>query len=334
MRVLLPLLLLLVASSCRLPARGLPACEQAAPAMRDLERDAEQLLAEGQAEAALVHLERVIAAEPGYFRALRAHQDALFALGRTAAAEEYARGLVRERGDAAAHALMARVSADQEEAARLLERALELDPAFSWAHLARGVAAARENRFRDAEESLSEALHDYPEFDAALLARAQVRDQLADFEGAAADYRAYLRSCGGDTQALYNLATILHRELHRPDEAEEQYRILLDIDEGMTEAVVGLAVCLTEQQKFEAASRLYESIQHQEPSALFNLGLLYQEHLGRPEDARRCFEEFIHWKGPRAENQSDADRLIYAPVRLAELERQLGGQEPRSREEE
>ncbi len=332
MRVL-ALLLLLFASACRLPARGLPACEEAAPARREQVREAEALLANGQAEAALASLERVIAAEPGYFRGLRAHQDALCALGRTGAAEEFARGLVREREDAAAHVLLARVTADQEEAAHLIERALELEPAFPWAHLARGVAAARGNRCREAEESLSEALDHHPQFDLALLARAQVRDQIADFEGAAEDYRAYLRLCGGDTQALYNLATILHRELHRPGEAEEHYRILLDMDESMTEAVVGLAVCLTEQRKFEAASRLYESIQHQEPSALFNLGLLYQEHLDRPEDARRCFEEFIHWQGPRAENQSDADRLIYAPVRLAELERQRGAQAGRPAEE-
>ena len=305
----------------------------ASPAVRDLVTDAERLLDGGDAEAALRTLDRALAGQADCFRALRARQEALLALKRGKEVLAEARQAVHERpGDPAACVLLARLLPveDGEAQERLLRRALTSVPEYPWALHGLGVLEVRAGRFEKAEELFSHALKVHPGHLDARLHRAHVRDQLADFEGAADDYEMYLRSRRGEPAALYNLASITHRELHRPDEAEELYRVLLDIDDGMTAAVVGLAVCLTEQQQFQAAEALYLSVCADEPSALFNLGMLYQEQLDRPDLASDCFNRFVALSGEQAARQSIADRLMYAPVRLSELEQRMAEQQLRA----
>ncbi|MFH0946797.1 MAG: tetratricopeptide repeat protein [Planctomycetota bacterium] len=295
----------------------------ASQAVRDLVTDAERLLEDGEAEAALRTLERALAYQPDCFPALLARQETRLALSLEKEVLAEARQAVHERqDDPAACVLLARLLPleEGEAAERLLLRALERAPEHPWALHGLGVLEARAGRFEKAEELFTRALEVHPAHRNARLHRAYVRDQLADFEGAASDYELYLRDQRGNLTALYNLASITHRELHRPDEAEELYRVLLDIDGGMTAAVVGLAVCLTEQQKYHAAESLYLSVCAKEPSALFNLGMLYQEQLDQPDLAGDCFRKFMALAGEQAERQSIADRLLYAPVRLSELE--------------
>jgi len=296
------------------------------PSIEEQLESAERALSR-EDEAAALHLsEQVLSRDPFSYPALRVRQEARIGLGeREQVLEEALRAVALKPRDPLACVLLARLLTEQDRdlAGRLLERALLADPRHPFALHGLGVMAAREGRFEEAEARFSQALESAPGFQRARLHRALVRDQLADFEGAADDYTRYLRDDGDDRVALYNLASITHRELHRPDQAEELYRVLLDIDDGLTEAVVGLAVCLTEQHRFEAAEALYLSVRDREPSALFNLGMLYQEHLGRPEQARECFEEFVSLGGEALARQSLADRWIYAPVRLAELDQVL-----------
>jgi len=145
------------------------------------------------------------------------------------------------------------------------------------------------------------------------------------------DFRQILEDDPSDVDARVNLASILHRELDRSEEAEQQYRILLDADPELTSALVGLAACRTENQDateadFLEAEQLLRRAYDREPAAMYDLGLLYEGPLSRPEDAMRCFQEFIDYEGPGAERRGIADRLLFAPVRVEELRQRIAGE--------
>lgn len=289
---------------------------------------AERLLERGDAEAALAQLQDVVRAAPSYYVALRAEQDAMLALGRDDEALELARARAAREPDPIAWVLLARLQSDVDAEASL-ERALDLDPQCHHAHYALGIVGARSARYEDAEKSFTRALEIWPRLHAARRARAEIRDQLADFTGAAADYETYLDDEPWDQDARYNLASILHRELARPGDAERHYRLLLDQNPDNDVAMVGLAVRLMERgdpgfDDFAVAERLLVKASAREPTALFDLGVLYQEKLDRPELALQSFERFLALESPAQDVRTVADRLFYAPLRIESLRRELG----------
>ncbi len=325
---------LLLVGACSIGGPSLPTDATADAARRERLERARDLLAGGDAEAAREVLEAAFEGGEERFRERRLWQEAMVALGREAEALESARRSVEAGGGADALVLQARLEPDGGAAEARLREALELDPDHAWAEFGLGVLAARRGDFEVAEERLTAALESEPTFEEALVRRAQVRDRLADFEGAADDYRAYLERRRDDVDALYDYATIVHRELFRPSEAEDLYRRLLRRAPEHTEATVGLAVCLEERGRYEEAEELYLSVWSRAPSALFNLGMLYQDRLERYAEARECFRRFLEIEpSPDGPAISIADRLIYAPLRLEELERRLSREE-RSAERE
>ncbi len=318
--------LLVLLSSCHLPRLGPPEAEVTT---RELETRLAAATSGDPARAAesLAALDAIVADAPHWFRARRARQDAVVAARGKDAAVAEARAAVAKDGDTASHVLLARLL-DGDAAREELDRALALDPNFHWARWANGCLRARAGEMEDAEAEFSAALDRWPDFIEARLSRARVRDQLADFEGARDDYSAYLVARPGDRDARYALASILHRELDRPDAAEEHYRLLLDQDPSFAPAAIGLAVRLTEQRDYEGAERLYRSV-YSDPLAKFNLGQLYLDQMGKYPQAEQCFVEFLADAGSRAgaPNTGDdtliADRLLYAPLRLQEVRRKL-----------
>lgn len=311
-----------------------PAPEEAGdPAERALRLEARARLDAGAPEQALALLDEALEGGAAELRTLRLRQDVLIALGReeearaeaAAALERASGGRVEGRAARRADAmvLLARLSNDA-EAEDLLRSALEVAPEHAFAAYGLGVLAARRRDLARAEERFGEALDASPSFEEARLRRAQVRDRLADFEGAADDYRAYVELAPDDVDALYDYASLVHRELFRPSEAEDLYRKLLERAPGHVDATVGLAVCLEERGRYEEAERLYLSVWNRAPYALFNLGMLYQDRLERYAEARECFRRFLALEpGPDGPAVSIADRLVYAPLRLEELNRRL-----------
>ena len=287
---------------------------------------AEERLAAGEPEDACAILEEAFRAGGDELRTRRLWQDAMERCGRAVDARAHARRDVEIGGGADAMVLLARVS-EPEDAAELLERALQLEPEHAWAHFGRGVLDARAGSLAAAEASFSTALEADPRFPEVFLRRAQVRDRRAEFDGAAEDYAAYIELRPEDLGAIDDYASILHRELQRSGDAEELYRRQLELDPGRPTATVGLAVCLEESGEFEEAEQLYLSVWDRAPSALFNLGMLYQERLHRYEEARECFRRFLTLAPTSESEASIADRLIYAPLRLEELDRILADAE-------
>lgn len=301
-------------AACAAAPRAPDAGPEAAAA-RALVAEGERLLRAGANAEALEAAQRAVALAPGEFEPRRLEQEALLRLGRVPEARAAAEERVRLAGDGASYALLARVESGP-AARAAAEQAVASDPELAWAYVARGQALARDAEFERAAADFTEALELDPALAVARLYRARVRDQLADFEGAADDYRIYLRSNGGDKDSRFCFASILHRELNRPAEAEEQYRILRDLDPRMSEAIVGLAVRLTEQRRYAEAESLYLSVADRDLTALFNLGMLYEDQLGSPDAAAACFERFLADTGGIGGEAFLLDRLIYAPVLL------------------
>lgn len=325
-RAALPLLLAAALCACQ-ARRFLEPDDEAVPReMREPLRLAELALRAGDAEAARQGFEQVIAAAPDCFRALRGQQEALLAQGRRDAALQIARSRLDAKGDAQAHLLMARIAESDgapEEADADLARALELDPRSHWARYAQALRFAAQSDFEKAEDALDAALGEWAGFEEARLARARVRATRAEFADAADDYRDYLDAEPTDAAALQELATLLHRELAEPEQAEKLYEQLHALDPTSTAAIVGLAVRAAEKGDYAAAEHRYLEIEDREPVALFNLGLLYYRKLDRLEDARRCFVAFRDWQGEKSHELRVEDRYILAPIYIEEIGRLL-----------
>ena len=277
----------------------------------------ERLLADGQPSVALAEAERQLRTDPASLPVRRAHQDCLIALGRVDEALAIADAAVREQGDPDSRVLLARLVDDRSARAELTE-ALRFDPRHPWALYGRAVLSVRAGDVDDALGFVDRSLEADPALTEARRLRAELRDRVGRFDGAADDYRTYLEARPGDIEAMYNLAAILHQELDESADASRLYEELLRIDPTHTKAVVGLAVCATEREEFARAEQLYLTIADRESVALFNLGLLYADDLDRPEDARDCFVRYLEHAGAEG-----ADRVVYAPLYIQELERRL-----------
>lgn len=280
-------------------------------------------------ERALELLDGRGAARDAPFDEASLRQDALCAIGRSDDALREARARLEASEDADAHVLLARLLDDR--AARVeLTRALEFDPTHVYARLGLGTLAARANDLEAAESYFGEALDVLPPGTVtgdpvrtrALLhrRRAEVRARLGDFSGAQSDLGEWLARRPDDRAARMSRALMLQEHLDRGDEAEADYRLLLDLDPTDASALVALAVRYQERDELETAERLYLAAAGREPTAWFNLGLLYTKRLDRLEDAKACFERFLEQDDPDVDA---ADRILYAPNLIEELERAI-----------
>lgn len=317
-------------------ALGLPACSTpcvpllSADVLPGVEQkrleDAERWLGYGLAEIALAEFRALIEDHPDHFRALRGEQEALLRLGRGAEAMQIVARRRANRDDAASALLEARLESDPLREADAIDRALARAPDHPYALLALASTALRRGDYATAEPLLDRSLGSCAPPPESRLARARVRAATGKFDGAASDYRDYLEERPRDLAARHELASLLHRELERRDDALDQYRAMLEIDPRSPEAIVGVAVIATERGDFAEAERLYRSIETVEPVALLNLGLLYRDELARDREALECFRGYLDFAGDRAMTRSVTDRLFVVPGYVKELEDRLTGQ--------
>lgn len=284
---------------------------------------AEHSLEAGDANLALAEFRALIEDHPNHFRAMRGEQEALVRLGRVDEARAIAQRRSVERDDAAAALLLARLSDEPKEEAAAIARALDREPDHPYAQLALAMASLRRGDLVAASPHLDRSLEVCAPPPESRLARARVRAATGDFEGAESDYREYLLTRPRDLAARHELASLLHRELARRDDALSEYRSMLALDAGSIEAKVGIAVIATARGDFAEAERLYTSIVEVEPVALLNLGLLYRDELARKSEALDCFRRYLEFSGERAGTRAVTDRLFVVPGYVADLEREL-----------
>ncbi len=297
-----------------------------------LVRDGESALDVGDAVRALAVFRATLEEHPDHFRALHGEQESLLRLGRTEEARAIAVERVAKKNDAAAQLLTARL--EQGVAAdAALARALELEPDDPWVHYALGVVAAGRGDYTAAESQFDRSLEACFPPPEARLCRARVRASFASFDDAVSDYRAYLAERPRDLASMHELATLLHGELGKRDDALDLYRAMLAIDPGQSAATVGIAVIAADRGDFAQAEALFRSVAAVEPVAWLDLGLLCRDELGRRAEALECFRKYLDFEGPNADRRSVTDRLFIVPGYVEELERELAAPPSESRGE-
>jgi tetratricopeptide (TPR) repeat protein len=225
----------------------------------------------GEAKLAAQGLADFVAGHAGALDARTLYVAALRESGQLDKAIAEAREvLVRKPADATALAELAlsHLAKGQKEAAALLaKQALDANPNSAVAHRATGLLD---------------------------LANGDDAEAFAEFRKAAqADPR--------DTTSRLNMGVVLLRA-GAYAKAEEQYREALKVSPDDSDAQVGLAAALRgqsdpqHQHKLEEARALLEKVLANDPhdtSALFNLGVLYQDFLKRPADGAPLFKRFL-----------------------------------------
>jgi tetratricopeptide (TPR) repeat protein len=109
------------------------------------------------------------------------------------------------------------------EAIECFDRALELEPDYEQALVARGSVLLNAGRYEDAYRDLSRAVEIDPKDTAAYYIRGLVYEQVNNYENAAADYTAALTIEPDNVDCLFRRGLSL-REIGRTDEAIADFR--------------------------------------------------------------------------------------------------------------
>jgi tetratricopeptide (TPR) repeat protein len=118
-----------------------------------------------------------------------------------------------------------------------------------------------------------------------------------------------------DTTARLNMGSVLMRA-GAFAKAEEQFRAILQVSPDDSDAELGMAAALKGEgglTKVEEARKLLERILERNAhsvGALFNLGVLYNEVLKRPTDAKPLFQRFLADAPADSPSRPDAERYL------------------------
>ncbi|MEW6741272.1 MAG: tetratricopeptide repeat protein [Planctomycetota bacterium] len=129
-----------------------------------------------------------------------------------------------------------------------------------------GAVATREGHLPEAIDRLAQAVQIEPSSVLACCLLGQAELEAGDLEGALAAFSRAKRSDSMAWQAAAGLARV-HERLGRPDEAETQYRTVLEINPGNVEASEFLAVRAIEKENYKEAERLLNEVLQREPEA-------------------------------------------------------------------
>jgi Flp pilus assembly protein TadD len=135
-----------------------------------------------------------------------------------------------------------------------------------------------------------------------------------------AEFRKAAQADPRDTTSRLNMGVVLLRA-GAYARAGQQYREILKVSPDDVEAQVGLAASLRGEfdaqhaQKLDEARALLEKVLASDPhntSALFNLGVLYQDFLKKPADAAPLFKRFLAEAPSDHPLRADAERYVSA----------------------
>jgi tetratricopeptide (TPR) repeat protein len=193
-----------------------------------------------------------------------------------------------------------------EEALRLLERCVRIDPARAYAYNALGIGYLERSRFDDAIAAFLDAASGAPNWAYPVHNLALVYEQTGDYEKAIELYRQAGSVANGASYPAYNLGVLLQR-LNRVEEARSMYRDAIATGRtsggwpNLAEAYNALGALEAGDQRPKRAKEHYEEALRLKPdleSSLHNLALLEATKLGQFERAEQ------RWK--RLDNSADA----------------------------
>ena len=275
------------------------------------------------------------------------YQDTCRNLGGEQLAEmqAYYRDLPGEPPSSVVHYMRARLL--EHDATRLvaLDRLLDVDPGFYYAHFSKGrllrsvEQRARSVRsFRDALEVNGELLNAHLEL-------AEVLVELRRFQEAQPHYDRYVRGNPTDWDARRAYVRLLLYQLGRVEEAEEHVAALQRVDPNDPELLMDRAALAwrsasshdeprQKRRRLEEAETLYLQVLEQDPTqawALLNLGHLYFDAMSKTDldklrywpMARETYRGYLRLG--RVDGGLDVlDYYLAVPDRLARIETFLG----------
>lgn len=288
-----------------------------------------------QFAGALEAVRQVVDRAPDWLPGHWLHQDVARQLG--GAAEQAMRDFYagfRPRTPLVESLCRARLLPTAYERDRALRAVLAQHPGSAFAHqsLARNLHA--EGRFLAAADAYEQALRADPKRFDARRERAEVLVEIGRWDEAAAEFQTYLDAVPEDDPARRALTTLLLYRLGRLDQAKRNLDVLEarlpdDIDLWMDRAA---ALWLGgEPLRALAKYRAVLERRPDTPRALWNVGLLYFEELGKQPAARArywpaaraAFTLFL--QGPLPQDGFDQfERAVAVPVRLQRIQQVLG----------
>jgi predicted O-linked N-acetylglucosamine transferase (SPINDLY family) len=210
-------------------------------------------------------------------------------------------------------------SGHHEEAVRLLDRALTVEPRSAAAHSTRGAALNELRRFDEALASCDRALASAPDDADALNIRGNALIGLSRFEDAAASYQRAIALKPSFVGAINNCGNAL-RQLGRLDEALAAFDRAIAIDSRYADAFGNRGNVLKDLGRYDGALADYEravAIRPQYAEAHSNRGIILLE-LNRPEEALTSFDRAIAIKPALAEACNGRGNALRRLLRLGE----------------
>ena len=187
------------------------------------------------------------------------------------------------------HAAMIAAEDDRnEEARKLFQNALALDPGSSTALRELGELELRASEYDKAAEHLKGATQARPNDATAFCYEGQALEHLHDFAGARDALEASLKLAPGQLPGRLLLGRV-YLGLNKPKDAEDQFEAALLVDSDNTDGRLGLAEAQIQQSEFAAAVPDLEALTKSDPRNAAALHLLAQAYrgLGRAPDAKR-----------------------------------------------
>ncbi len=182
-------------------------------------------------------------------------------------------------------------SDEYEEAARVLQTALAVDPTMPQARVMLGSCYSETGRTADARAEFDRVLKDDPQSIAALIGLANALMAQGQTADVITLCNRTLSLDDRNTQA-YTLLGEVYFGQHEPARALPYLEKAVEIQPKLTQNQVNLAACLIELKQLPRARHMLETVlaaHPRFPGAQFNLGVLYEEQR-QPREARAAYE--------------------------------------------
>ncbi len=225
-------------------------------------RQANHLLAQGNAEAAAKHLESALAVRPDHAEAYMTLTQALWQQGKLdAAAASLEKGLSLMPGHAVAHSnlgLLYGKLGKRDAAVESFRKALAINPDFAWAHCNLGNVLAADGNLPAAIESYRNALAIDPNHVETWVNLGNTLNAKDDFEAAVECYRKALSIKPDHAVAWANICAPLQAQGNL-DAAIDSFRKALELRPDFADAQSGLLNVMSFHPAYSPAERLAEA---------------------------------------------------------------------------
>lgn len=295
---------------------------------------AQELVARGDAVAAIPEFRAAVTRCPDLVRAHLAYQDTARQLGGAAAAEmaDYYRRLPDGESPVPAY-VKARLADTSFARGNALQAIVARHPRFAWAQLSVARVQRSKGELLQAVDQFQLALALEASLADARLERAEVLVEIGRDEEAAVDFEAYLKLQPRDDAARHAYAQLL---IYRLDRIERAMPLLDELERAGVAAAVRMDRAAAQWRSGDprGAIATYLRVLASQPDsarALLNVGLLYYDVLPKtPEEravfwpkARAAFELFLLATPPQ-DGFEQFERTLAVPFRLDVIERTVG----------